>query len=1099
MVKTKFLKTLTLVFCAVLLLSSFATTASAHTLGTTNIYEENKEPTPKNYEWASPGKATATHEQSKYFVIDTTAGGWKESLYISFPAEGGFRLQTKHEYQESLEVSNVGLFEPSSIAVIDYKKDGKGNTIMTGADGTTVRYSNTSDGFAIEVLNSEQTRVIYITNWQISFGYKKDGSIVRTVVEMPMDTSKEVIYNGCNRYTTPNVVGSHFSLTNKDCFSDDEYSYGNIPFFHSNRGYSIWFNMTYPGEADFGCGSKEKYSIYFNGDKLDFYLWTGTPLENIEKYTDITGTSGVPEEWVFGFWTGGAYVAYDDEYKPEAEKKNPYQNLIDLIEGFKENYNFYPEACFAEGMYDSKTMQYGKNRGIKMLSWMRPYYSTDEMTGLFPELVDPMPSKNADGTFASTGWPYLYNQFILQETGEYVFTNPGWMDTSNPTFAELLKRRFSDAWDWGLHGMMLDFGDQLSYYGTAFNGMSGNEMHNFHNYYYAKQANAVWTERFGNDFVLFQRSVAPGTQYYTSNFQGDQIHDWEGYMDAVHDMISRGAGGFNLYGADLGGLRMTDENGSYKQSPNKDLWNRWIVMSTFSPYMRQHGIFLHKPWEEETYGYASKLNFGSYYYLRKNLVPTLMDAAIDANKTSNPIIKGMMVAYPYYLSLSNVDNQYLFCDDFLVCTVKTALQHSLTVSFPSGNSWYNLFTNEMHKGGQSVVVEAPSNFMPIYLKDGSVKPINLPDSMQLMDEMHDEEDTEFSEHESLLITAPNEKRETVVYTKVGESEDFQTYECTTETYINAPKNDTTFTVSNKEGSRREIVVAIGVTAAEISYDGTALTRLDHMPNYYSKEYGYYVDLAGRTTIYLPAGWKELTVVKGKAQYEAFAISDNNATKIDRMFDNDPVSTYVVPNSKARFEVFLKDDAVQTIGRIEVKWAAGFLQGYDIEYTADGGATWNLLLPEGETEHTVSAGGGGIDIIEFAPVEANAIRLSKVTAGDVNQNLVAIYELNIMEPDTFEKITPDGGDTDFDEFYDDEFGPEDWEDETVIIKRKKLVYPGLPTWALILIIGGGVLLATGIVLLILLLLRKKKKKAAEEALNEVAAEETVDFTDFPTQE
>ena len=252
MVKTKFIKTVALVFCAVLLLSSFATTAFAHTLGSGSIYEESKEPVMKNYEWANLGAATATHQTAKYFIIDTTADGKAESLYISLPAEGGFRLQSKHEYQQDVEVSNTGLFEPSSLAVIDYKTDSKGAVLMTGTDGTTVRYSVITDGFAIEVLSADQTRIIYITNWQISFGYQKNGTIVRTVVEMPMDIDKEVIYNGCTRYTTPNVVGSHFSLTNKDCFSDDDYSYGNIPFFHSNRGYSIWFNMTYPGEANFG-------------------------------------------------------------------------------------------------------------------------------------------------------------------------------------------------------------------------------------------------------------------------------------------------------------------------------------------------------------------------------------------------------------------------------------------------------------------------------------------------------------------------------------------------------------------------------------------------------------------------------------------------------------------------------------------------------------------------------------------------------------------------------------------------------------------------------------------------------------------------------
>ncbi len=1079
MVKKSLFRALVLGCCVVLLMTCFAPAVSAHEFTGKNIYEEYAEPAPKNYTWETLGKATKTHQEQKYFIIETTAGEWEEAVYVSFPAEGGFRLQTKHEYQQELEVSNVGLFEPSSLEAINYKTDSNGVLVMTGTDGTGVRYFETKDGFAIEVLNSKQTRIIYVTNEQISFGYQDDGTIVRTVVEMPMDVNKEVIYNGGNRYTTPNVIGSHFSLTNKDCFSDDDYSYGNIPFFHSNRGYSIWFNMTYPGEADFGHADETKYSVFFNGDKLDFYLWTGTPLENLKKYTDITGTSGVTEEWTFGFWTGGAADAYSNNFNTESSS-NVYENMVNLLEGFKENYNFYPEACFVEGVYDAMTLQYGKSKGIRMLGWMRPYSSTEDMTALFPELTTLTPVKNADGTFKSTGWPYLYNQFMLEKTGDYMFTQPGWMDTSNPTFKEYLTRYFADAWDWGLQGIMVDFGDQLPYYGTAFNGMSAMEMHNFQTYYYGKHENEAWTERWGNDYVLFMRSVCAGSQQYTANFQGDQVHDWEGYTDIIYDMISRGAGGFNLYGGDIGGLRMLNADGSVGKNPDRDLWNRWVVMSTFSPFMRQHGTALHTPWDEDVYGYAAKANFGDYYYLRKNLVPSIMDAAIDANKTSNPMIKGMMLAYPYHLNLSQVSNQYLFCDDFLVCAVDTAMQHSLKVSLPSGNSWYNLFTNEALKGGQNIVVEAPSNFMPIYLKDGSVKPINLPDSMELMAEMHDEEDTEFSEHESLLIAPPNEERETVIYTKEGQSVDFQTYTATTEKYVSAPKDDTTFTITNAEGSRREIVVALGVTAAGVQYDGVELTRFDYMPDYYAQEYGYYVDLSGRTTIYVPAGWKELSVVKGQASYTKYEVSDNNAPKMDRMFDDNPISFFELTSGKKEWEIYLKDDAVKTIGRIEVKWTAGFLHSYNIEYTADG-VNWDLLLPDGEDETTVSAGAGGIDVIEFDAVDACAIRLVRVKDGDV-KSTVGIYELNVMGPDDFSEITPDGGDTDYDEFYEDEDELDDWDDEETIktIRKKKLIYPGFPLWALILIIGGGIVVVTGVVLLIILL-QRKKKKAAQEAL------------------
>lgn len=1073
--KTKFLRVLLAMCCVLMLATTFAATVSAHTFSKNNLYIVFNEPELTDYVWAPLETVTATRQTPRYFIIETTSGGFKEELYISFPAEGGFRLQSKHEYQMTVEVSNEGLLEPSSIAVIDYATDNSGALIMKGSDGTVVRYQKDGNGFLIEVLNSKQTRIIYLTNEQISFGHKKDGTVVRTMVEMPMQPDKESIYNGSNRYCTPNVIGNHFSLTNKDCFSDVDYAYGNVPLFHSNRGYSLWFNMTYPGEANFENLDLEKYTITFDGDKLDFFLWTGTPLENVKKYTDITGTSGVTEEWTFGFWGGAGSAPLRTTYL-----ENNVANMQMILEGYKEHYNFYPEAFYGEGIDSAEAFAYCKRRGIKMMGWMRPACSTTDIADFFPSFTSPTPVRDAAGNFISTGYPYVYSDLTFKETGNYVFSQPEWLDTSNPSFIEYVTNLWSKAWSWGLAGCMIDMGENQTYKGMNFNGLSALEMHNFSSYYYAMNSNKAWTAALGNDYVLYMRSGCAGSQYWSPNFQGDQVSTYEGFSAALYDMISRGAGGFNLYGSDMGG---------YRSHPTKDLWNRWVTLSTFSPYMRTHGNVIHMPWE---YGYAADANFGEYYYLRKNLVPTIMSAAIDANKTANPMVKGMMVAYPYYLSLRDVNNQYLFCDDFLVCAVTDADRHSLVVNLPTGNAWYSLFSYDKYKGGQKITVEAPSNFMPIFVKDGAVKAINLPDSMTLMDEMHDEEDTAYSEHASLLITPPSAARTSTIYTK-GESKDFRTYASTSETYTNAPVDDTTFTVTNTEGSARRIVLALGVTAAKVTYDGNTLKRLEAVPDYYNDEYGYYVDLSGMTTVFMPEGWKELRIVKGDADYKPYELSSENVGGAQRMFDDDPESYCRFPVGDGQALFTIEADKAQPIGRIEVKWTAGFLQSYDIEYSSDNGATWEVLLPEGEEEHTVSAGGGGVDIIKCDGIQATDFSIVSVKRGDTDE-MPGIYELKVYPTDDYKLIEVDDGDDDDDDddddYYDeDSYTPEDWgkdddgkksdgsdNTDTPGKKRRKLIISYFPTWLIILLVGVGVVVVTGAVVLILLL-RKKKKKAA----------------------
>ncbi len=1105
--KRKLFKALTSICCVALLLSVFATGALAHTLSRETLSLDGaNEPIVTDCTWYYLGKVKATEQTADYFVIKMDGELYDEELYISLPAEGGFRLQSKHEYQETVEVSNVGLFEPSSIQKIDYTTD-NGAVVMKGTDGTVVRYSAKGDGFALEVLNGTD-RVVYITDKQISFGYNQKGDIVQTMVEMPLNPKKEAIYNGSSRYCETNVVGQHFSLTNKDCFSDPEHSYANVPLFHSNRGYSIWFNMSYPGEANFGCedaASKEKYIVTFQGDKLDFYLWTGEPLENLKKYTELTGTSGMTEEWTFGFWGGATAAALKGENSTDYST-NPFQNMEAVLEGYKKRYNFYPEVFYGEGTADtSVAMSYARKNNIKVLTWMRPYEAIDGMRNTLNSYASETPIKEGD-KYTCTGFPYVYNTLQLQLTGYYTFSASSWLDTTNPSFKDWVSVKQGQMMAWEGGGSMIDMGENLTYNGTTFSGMDAMEAHNLSSYFYGKYASEAWAEKRGNDFVLISRSGSAGSQYWTSQFQGDQRATYDGFYGAVRDLIARGAGGFNLYGSDIGG---------FSYMPSKDLYNRWTVLSTFSPYMRQHGYYIKTPW---TMGYSSTANFGKYYYLRKNIVPSIMDAAMDASLTSDPIVKGLMVAYPYSLSLRSIDNQYLFCDDFLVCAVVSENVFSTTVTLPNGNTWYNLFTNEKVKGNQTLRVEAPIDYMPVFVKGGAVKAINLPDTMKLMTEMHDETNTPYSEHESLLITPPDEARETKIYTKVGQSEDFHDFDYTTEVYTNAPVENGVFSVTNKEGSRRQIILALGVTAADVTCDGKKLTRYDHTPDYLNEEFGYYVDLAGQTSIYVPAGWKELTIVKGDASYKQFEVANAANSIAKNMFDGEIATTYQLSMSKP-VEIELDKKDSETVSRIAVKWAVGFAQSYTIEYL-DAQGQWQAILPEGETKYTVSESGGGADIIEFAPVAASKFRLTANVRGDTTP-LPTVYEMAFYQPDDFKNPIPpteeddeeyeedeeidweeDEDDSDNvqgvvkdedvdvndDENVDDDENVGDDEDEDeggkkVIKKRKPVKKQTVNIW-LFVIIGICVVVLTAVALLLVLLGRKKKKAAA--ALAEAAA-------------
>lgn len=960
-----------LIFCCIVLAVTPFCGISASAAVLETEFPGASVPQEKNYTWSSVTSVISTKKMRKYFIIRTDCGGHSADLYLSFPKEGGFRLQTLHEFQKAEGITsppagNNGLFEPEALETVHYAND-SGALLLYGGGDTVIRYTAYGKGFELQIRNSEEKRIISITHLQISFAYDRKGTVVRSMVELPL-MNREAIYGGGERFNDANQVGHTISLTNFDCWSRPEYSYKNVPLFHSNRGYSIWFNMSYSGQADIGETDSKKYSVAFDGEKLDFYLFTGTPLENLKRYTDLTGTSGVSETWTYGFWTGAQNAAFEN-----TGARDTLTNIKDLIEGYKSYYNFYPEACFAEGAAarNKNVTDYLNQIGVRTLGWFSPdlWRSFGTAEELLPNITE-YPTFNSSGKLLSSGQPFTYFSKYFKTYGAYKFFDKNYIDFSNPNSVEMIKACWGDYWDNGVSGTMNDFGEWYPFETMYFNGIDGDEMHNLISYYYAKSANEAWSDRFGNDYVLFMRSGCAGSQYYSGDFLGDQVsayygNDNNGYVSTIYAMISMGASGFNLYGADLGGLGGI---------PSDDLWNRWVQLSVFSPYMRQHGSFIHKPWE---HGDLAAKSFGSWYYFRKNIVPMIESAAIDAEKNSNPIIKGMMMAYPYQIALADVNDEYIFCDDFLVCPVTEENTTYRDIYLPKGSTWYGLSDYENYGGGNKVSFYSPTSNFPVFIKGGAVKAINVPASMQLGAEMHDDSNDDKQAIDALLITPPDNDRTSVIYNKIGQSTDYHTYDCKVETYESLRGSDSDFTVQNEEGSDRQIVLALGVAAASVTVDGQPLTRLWNTPSYANNQYGYYVEASGKgmTKILLPKGWHSINIVKGSVeQASATLFSSSN-----------PVS--LVKNNT--LEVFESESIIEA-SKIKVMWATGFADSYDIEYSLDG-ESWSSIKEE-SSEYTVTNGAGSVDTVNCDNIYAKYFRIVPQENGDSGEPAVNAIEI-----------------------------------------------------------------------------------------------------------
>jgi alpha-D-xyloside xylohydrolase len=72
--------------------------------------------------------------------------------------------------------------------------------------------------------------------------------------------------------------------------------------------------------------------------------------------------------------------------------------------------------------------------------------------------------------------------------------------------------------------------------------------------------------------------------------------------------------------------------------------------------------------------------------------------------------------------VENIGNQWMFGPALMACPVGYYKARNRSVYFPAQTGWYNLYTNEYIEGGQRLVVDAPYEQIPVFVREGSVIP-----------------------------------------------------------------------------------------------------------------------------------------------------------------------------------------------------------------------------------------------------------------------------------------------------------------------------------------------------------------------------------------
>src|SRR5208337_4870658 len=162
--------------------------------------------------------------------------------------------------------------------------------------------------------------------------------------------------------------------------------------------------------------------------------------------------------------------------------------------------------------------------------------------------------------------------------------------------------------------------------------------------------------------------------------------------------------------------------GNYSDYP--ELFVRWFEWGSFQPVMRAHGERNHN--EVWAYGKQAEPILAKYLRLRYQLMPYTYSLAYGSYQTGAPFVRALFMDFPDDPNVADLPDEYMFGPALLVAPVTEQGATTRKVYLPAGPDWYNYWTNERIKGGQTITAAAPIDTLPLFVRAGSIVPLGTP-------------------------------------------------------------------------------------------------------------------------------------------------------------------------------------------------------------------------------------------------------------------------------------------------------------------------------------------------------------------------------------
>lgn len=513
-------------------------------------------------------------------------------------------------------------------------------------------------------------------------------------------------------------------------------TYKPMPFFMSTSGYGVWVDTTAEASFDFNTTKLDEVGVAVPTERFRVVLFLDPQFPKIlEAFTKLTQRAILPPYWAFAPWVGRDFHRSEAEVQEDVEKTRALglpASVILIDSPWATAYNSYKfnGKQFADPAGMVKRLH---EQGYKLVLWHTPWIDSASSTPGEEGMAGKIEARSPNYDEAAAHGYFVKRPNGAPWVGHWWKGDGSLIDFTNPAAKLWWQEQLRGVMAAGADGFKDDDGEGSFQGDVRFaDGTPRELMRNRYSVLYNNAVEEViQKDRKGNG-VLFARSVTAGANGLGMLWGGDNVSSFSpenGLPTVVTAGLSAGMSGLPLWTADLGGYTKT------AGAPDGQVLARWLEFAAFSPVMEILSQTNLQPWDWDAHvaggGSGTKLLdlYRRYAVLHMSLFPYRYAAAQEAAATGMPILRALPLLYQEDGTARSVKDEYLFGPELLVAPVTDANTRRV-VYLPKGD-WVDLWTGTTYAGERTLVVDAPTEVIPVFARAGAVL-AEIPDDVMTL-------------------------------------------------------------------------------------------------------------------------------------------------------------------------------------------------------------------------------------------------------------------------------------------------------------------------------------------------------------------------------